>query len=343
MAEKSGNIAIIYGAIALLSLLLLIGYLLWEKKKEKNFIVLFSCISAVNCGYFLQSLADTLEWAMMANRLSYLGAAYSMLAMLLIITDVCQIRRAKWMTGVFVGISTLAFMLAASGDWLGLYYRAVSIESVNGMTRLVKLYGPLHILYPVYLLSYFALMAAAILRARSKNTLSSPKYAAFLIAVALSNLFVWGVEQFIYVDFEFLSVSYIASEVMLLAIYTMLRDYGIIQSSGRMVSAKTMVQMNAEQSPAELPADLEQLFDSFAQAVTTLTSAERRILNYYIKGCEITDIPDLAFISINTVKKHNRSIYHKLNVASRDELMLYIEQFRRWGRLDELTGAVQKA
>ena len=92
-----------------------------------------------------------------------------------------------------------------------------------------------------------------------------------------------------------------------------------------------------------VPADLEQLFDSFAQAVTTLTSAERRILNYYIKGCEITDIPDLAFISINTVKKHNRSIYHKLNVASRDELMLYIEQFRRWGRLDELTGAVQKA
>ena len=50
-------------------------------------------------------------------------------------------------------------------------------------------------------------------------------------------------------------------------------------------------------------------------------------------------IPDLAFISIHTVKKHNRNIYEKLGVASRDELMLYIELFRCCGRLEELTGA----
>jgi hypothetical protein len=49
-------------------------------------------------------------------------------------------------------------------------------------------------------------------------------------------------------------------------------------------------------------------------------------------------VSDLAFISIHTVKKHNRSIYQKLEVASRDELMLYIEMFRCCGRLQELTG-----
>jgi hypothetical protein len=36
------------------------------------------------------------------------------------------------------------------------------------------------------------------------------------------------------------------------------------------------------------------------------------------------------------VKKHNRSIYQKLEIASRDELMLYIELFRCCDRLDEL-------
>ena len=60
-------------------------------------------------------------------------------------------------------------------------------------------------------------------------------------------------------------------------------------------------------------------------------------LNYYIDGYETADIPDMAFISIHTVKKHNRSIYQKLGVASRDELMLYIELFRCCERLDELT------
>ena len=54
-------------------------------------------------------------------------------------------------------------------------------------------------------------------------------------------------------------------------------------------------------------------------------------------GCR-ADIPELAFVSIHTVKKHNHSIYQKLEVASRDELMLYIEMFRCCDPMHELTG-----
>ncbi len=338
MGAKTGNMALVYGAVAVMSILLLISYLLWEKKKERRFVALFSCVSAVNCGYFLQAVATSLTGAMMANRLSYLGAAYSVLVMLLIIMDVCQTRRIKWVTGVLIGISTLAFLLAASGDWLGLYYRAVSIETVNGMTRLVKEYGPLHILYPVYLLSYFAMMVAVILHAAKLKKLSAPKYAVFLAAAVLLNICVWAVEQAINVDFEFLSVSYIVTEVMLLLIYGMLRDYGIVQPCGTILSAQMLNKLNTRYIAGELPPDMEELFRSFAEKAKTLTSAERRILNYYVDGYETADIPDLAFISIHTVKKHNRSIYQKLEVASRDELMLYIELFRCCGRLEELTG-----
>ena len=84
---------------------------------------------------------------------------------------------------------------------------------------------------------------------------------------------------------------------------------------------------------------MEDLFCSFAEKVKTLSAAEHRILNYYIEGYETADIPDLAFISIHTVKKHNRGIYQKLEVASKDELMLYIELFRCCDRLDELIGS----
>lgn len=339
MNEKTGNMALVYGAVAVMSVLLLIAYLLWEKKKERRFSWLFACVATVNVGYFMQAVSDTLPGAMMANRLSYLGAAYSVLVMLLIIMDVCQVRRRKWLGRLLFSISTAAFLLAASGDLLGLYYEAVSIETVNGMTRLVKDYGPLHCLYPVYLLSYFVMMVTVIVHAAKKGTLASSKYAVFLVAVALCNLMVWAVEQFIDVDFEFLSVSYIVTEVMLLLIYSMLRDYGIVQPGGAMVSVQMLTQLNTRKAPAaQLPPNMEELFRSFAQKVKTLSSAERRILNYYIDGHEIGDIPDLAFISIHTVKKHNRSIYQKLDVASRDELMLYIELFRCCERLDELTG-----
>ena len=335
---KTGNMTYVYGAVAVLSVLLLIGYLLWEKKKERNFLFLTGCVAAVNCGYFLLAVADSLPMAMFANGVSYFGAAYSMLAMLFIISDVCQIKKQKLVRGILTGISTAAFILAASGHWLGLYYRSVSLAQVNGMTRLIKDYGPLHILYTIYLLSYVVLMLAIIWYAGKTQRLTSPKYTQLLFVAVLLNIAVWAVEQAVDIDFEFLSVSYIVTEVILLLIYSMLRDYGIIQPGGTMVSIQMLTQLNSQRiCPGALPPGMEDLFHSFAQKAKTLSSAERRILNYYIEGYETADIPDLAFISIHTVKKHNRSIYQKLEVASRDELMLYIELFRCCGRLDELT------
>jgi DNA-binding CsgD family transcriptional regulator len=338
MADKTLNMAIVYSAIAILSVLLLVGYLLFEKKKERLFVALFACVAVVNCGYFLQATSSTLPGAMTANRISYLGAAYSILVMLLIILDVCQVKRNKWLNATLITISTFAFLLAASGRWQGLYYRDVSIEMVNGMTRLVKEYGPLHILYPVYLLSYFALMVAAIARAAKRKLLSSPKYAIFLASVVLLNICVWAVEQVIDVDFEFLSVSYIATEIMLVLLYGMLRDFGILEPCGTLISAQMLTQIHSQPAmEGQLPPNMEDLFQAFSQKAKTLSSAEQRILNYYIEGHEISEIPELAFISIHTVKKHNRSIYQKLDIASRDELMLYIELFRCCGRLGELT------
>ena len=211
---KTGNMTYVYGAVAVLSVLLLIGYLLWEKKKERNFLFLTSCVAAVNTGYFLLASAGSLPMAMFANGVSYFGAAYSMLAMLFIISDVCQMEKRTMVRTVLIGISTAAFLLAASGDLFGLYYRSVSIAEINGMTRLVKEYGSLHILYTIYLLSYVALMVAIIWYARKEQQLTSPKFTMLLFVAVLLNIGVWAVEQGIDIDFEFLSVSYVVTEVI---------------------------------------------------------------------------------------------------------------------------------
>ncbi|MBR3778469.1 MAG: hypothetical protein IKL13_01930 [Clostridia bacterium] len=332
---KTGNMVIVYGVVAMFSVLLLIGYTWLAKQRDSRFVLLFSCVATTNCGYFWLSCSRSLTSAMMANRLSYLGAAFAVLVMMFIVMDACRVERKKWLTYLLIGISTTAFLIAASGDWFGLYYKAVSIESIDGMTRLVKDYGPLHPLYPVYLLSYFVTMVITIIHSHRKGNLSSAKYAFFLVGVVLTNLIVWGVEQAVRVNFEFLSVSYIATELMLLSVYSMLQDYGIVQPGGSLVSVQMLTQLNTR-STSELPPEMEELFVSFAAKVKLLSSAERRILHHYIDGYDISDIPELAFISSNTVKKHNHSIYKKLEVASRDELMLYIELFRCCDRLDEL-------
>ena len=336
---KDGVLSIVYGVVALLSVFLLASYFLFDKKKDRRFIALFCCVAASNLGYFLLSVCRSLAVAKTANAISYFGGAFSMLIMLLIIYDVCQMRKQKWLTRTLISISIAVFALAASGDWLGLYYQSVSLEIINGTTHLIKEYGPLHGLYALYLAVYILIMLFCIVYAAKTKRLSSPKFTLFLLVTVLLNVGVWLVEQAIDEEFEFLSVSYMVTEVLLLLIYNMLCDYGIIRPGVGVLSVQMLTRLNTRQMDSGvLPPGMEDMFRGFAEKAKTLSSAERRILNYYIDGHDIAEIPDLAFISIHTVKKHNRSIYQKLEIASRDELMLYIELFRCCGRLEELTG-----
>ncbi len=322
-----------------MSVLILLCYFVFDHKKKKRFLALFSCVAVSNCGFFLLSICKSILVAKIANAMSYYGGAFSILVMLRIICEVCQMRKRKWLNWGLFAITLAVATLAAGGDWLGLYYRSVSLNIINGTTHLVKEYGPLHSLYALYLAGYVVLMLLCIAYAAKSKRLSSPKYTLFLLVTVLLNVGVWLVEQAIDEEFEFLSVSYMITEILLLLIYNMLCDYGIIRPETGVLSVQMLTQLNTRQvDPAALPPGMEDMFRSFSEKAKTLSSAERRILNYYIDGHDIAEIPDLAFISIHTVKKHNRSIYQKLEIASRDELMLYIELFRCCGRLDELTG-----
>ena len=85
-----------------------------------------------------------------------------------------------------------------------------------------------------------------------------------------------------------------------------------------------------------LPDGIQELLDAFALRCAQLTPTERNILQYYAQGYDVAQVAELAYISIHTVRRHNANIYQKLDIGARDELMLYIELFRRCERLDEL-------
>jgi len=95
-------------------------------------------------------------------------------------------------------------------------------------------------------------------------------------------------------------------------------------------------QAGGEAGQGQFASEVLSMLDSFVNRTATLTPAERNILQYYINGYEIAEIPDLAFISIHTVRKHNKNIYRKLAVSTKEELLLYVDLLRRSNRLAEL-------
>ena len=97
-----------------------------------------------------------------------------------------------------------------------------------------------------------------------------------------------------------------------------------------------LLTMIRERPVGALPPDVEARLRGFTERANTLTGTERTILQYYMDGYTVKDIPELARISASTVKTHNRNLYRKLGVDSFDELKVYIELFASCGRSGEL-------
>lgn len=87
---------------------------------------------------------------------------------------------------------------------------------------------------------------------------------------------------------------------------------------------------------SKMPPGMEELFFDFARRVETLTPMERTVLQYYINGFSVNEIAEKEFISLSTVRKHNSNINRKLGVSTREELLLYIDMFRRCDFMEKI-------
>lgn len=74
------------------------------------------------------------------------------------------------------------------------------------------------------------------------------------------------------------------------------------------------------------------ILDEFLENTKALSPAERSVFNLYVKGYTAKEIADLLCLSINTIKTHNKHIYSKLNVGSREELLVYVNMLKEIGR-----------
>lgn len=323
IGDKTASMSIVYGITAVLSLLLLIGYCCFIKKKEVWFLLLFASVFVVNAGYFTLSVSKTLEEALLANRISYLGSVFLPFSMMMIILNFSGLKYKRFLPSVLLAISIGVFLIAASPGYLDIYYKSVTLESIGGVSVLNKEYGAWHCIYLYYLLFYFAFIIGIILHSTLKKKLASGVQAAILLIAVFVNFCVWMLEQLVRIDFEFLSVSYIISELFLLSLYLMIQDEEV----------KKLPQ--TEENTAVEKTDDAILSESYIEQckylkehVSELTATEHAIYDFYLAGKSTKDIMKELNITENTLKFHNKNIYSKLGVSSRKQILEYVKALR---------------
>ena len=318
VASAGARISLLYGASALMALLILAGYVCFARRRDGFFVLLFSAVSVVNTGYYMLSISQTLSQALWANRLAYLGSAFLSPIMLLIILNAANIRAHKRLPWLLFTAGMLIFLLAASPGVLTLYYKEATLVTVNGFSALQKIYGPLHILYGVYLLTYFIAMTTVIVYAALRKKTESVGHVVILSVAVLVNMTVWLIEQAVDLSFEFLAFSYIISELFLLGLHLMMAEQQRLKEQLQQPAPPESASPCITDEP-ETP----MISDKYARylfGVERLTPTENTIYEAYIKRLTTKEIMAVMNITENTLKFHNKNIYHKLGVSSRKEL-----------------------
>lgn len=302
----------------LASIGLLIAYLLMVKNKEFWLTMLFGCVPVVNLGYTLLSAANTVEFAVFANDVAYLGSVFLSMCMLMTIVRLCGFNIKRKHVIICLSLGVVMFAVIACSPMIPLYYKSVSLETVDGSAKLVKEYGVLHNAYLVYLLGYFTAMIATIIHSVKSNKIGNPKFAGFIAGVVCSNITVWLFEKFVNWDFEFLSVTYIISELLLLLIFWMMQDY---------VHVDILAELSSEK-PTRAPVDIATMpiEEKILKVISTmnpgsvLATREREILEKILQNKKRKEIAEELCLSENTIKTYTRTLYGKLGVSSREEL-----------------------
>ena len=321
IGDKTANMGIIYGVTTFFSLLLIIVYCGQIRKKDAWFLLLFSSVFIVNLGYLSLALSGTLEEALLANRIAYLGSVFLPLSMLFIILNVCKLNYSRWFAGFLLCISTIVFIIAASPGYSEIYYKSVTLSTVNGITVLNKVYGPWHSIYLYYLIAYFSAMIGFIFYAIVKKKISNSLHAVILLSATFVNIAVWFAEQLVHIDFEFLSVSYIITEIFLLLLTLLMQETSFTQPVP--VVVKPEVPVESDDSVILEAPDQEMLEKGqyLVAQLPTLTPTEKMIYDYYLEGRAAKEILVLLDIKENTLKYHNKNIYSKLGVSSRKQMI----------------------
>ena len=196
-----------------------------------NYIMLFCCVLISNFGYMQLSDSNTLRMAIIANQTVYLGGCFAPYYFLMCIADLCKEKIHKFFKA-FLSIFAVAVLLFVSSvGSTTLYYKNISLISVNGVSILDKEYGPMHTLYPAYLFIVCIASLVIILKTmKAKRDVSYITSVSLLLAMMIM-LTVYVVQKSMHLKIEMLPWAYVVSEIIILILVRRISLFNVMAIS----------------------------------------------------------------------------------------------------------------
>lgn len=304
--------SVYYGIAFAASLILTIICIVKYKSKNFDLIGLFSAMLITNFGYFFLSVSQSKEIALFFNTISYLGSVFLPYFMLRIVMGLNNVKIGKRINTVLILASAIVFFVAASPWFCGIYYKSYDIEKLGNATVLIKTYGILHHTYKAFIIVYLLAIVSFLIYTFKKKADKRIKISAFLTIIMAINITVWLAESLMHSSFEYMSFAYVVTQLLLLMFYGIINDIYTQSQLEEIVPEIEKLGFSQEEA---------QNFVNDWEDSAKLTNREKEVAALLIEGKKRKEIAETLFVTESTIKKHSASVYRKLDVENRKELL----------------------
>ena len=223
---------IYYDVLFALSLVLTLIYaVIWHKHFDVHFTLMFITIPIANLGYVFLIRSQSLESAITANNIIYLGGCYLMLFIMLSVLSMCRIKMLRSVTVGLMIFTTLVYLSVITSGELPLFYESISYSNENGIPHLEKEYGVMHTVFYIMVLLYFMMSIAAIVYSYFKKKDVSRKIIFLMLLSEFVGIMSYFGGKNVFGTIELVPLSYVMAQVMYLMIADRVCLYDITDSA----------------------------------------------------------------------------------------------------------------
>lgn len=229
--EKAYNyvmaISFYYAMFAISLVLVCVYAYIFHKHFDVNLTILAVLVPIINLGFLFMAKARVIEEALIALRITYIGGCFLLTSAMFLIFSICGLRLKPWMRVGFLVVSTAIYAFTLTIGYSDLFYVGTpDLAIANGAAYITnKTYGPMHTVFYVMVIVYYALTIAVLIYSFFKKK-QIPRTILILVVLAVTTAmlgFFGG--RLITRTIEILPATYNIGMVIYLIIASRLRLY----------------------------------------------------------------------------------------------------------------------
>ena len=220
-----------FHATVILSVLLSTIFVMrWRRGISVHFPIIFVFIPIINLGYLSVASATNVDEALMANGFEYLDGCFLELFFFLYVLNFCKLKMPKIITGVLMSLGAFFLVVVINTGSNKLMYKSVELRQLDGVSYLVKEYGPVHTFYYTMIAFYLIVNLSVIIYGFTRKYISKTN-TLLLLTVYMVIILAFLCGKTFHPAFELLPASYNFAQIIFLVIMSRFNLYDVSESA----------------------------------------------------------------------------------------------------------------